>query len=165
MSRATLTINALTESSHQDPWGGPTSELAVGVRLGMERVSNHLGSMADMLDQRSRVAINSNLEALKVPISINPQNWGVLYSISFFRFSADISSLDSTRFVRRRPRFVQPPRQVFARRGGTTEETNRDAGPATRGSKKRAKGRVGGRGGQNSELDREGSTGGGRVLS
>ncbi|KIM25405.1 hypothetical protein M408DRAFT_210488 [Serendipita vermifera MAFF 305830] len=66
MSRATLTINALTESNHQDPWGGPTSELAIGVRLGMEHVSKHMGTMADTLDQRSRVAINSNLEALKV---------------------------------------------------------------------------------------------------
>lgn len=52
ISRTTLTLNALTESNHHDPWGGPTSELAVGVRIGMEHVSKHLGTMADTLDQR-----------------------------------------------------------------------------------------------------------------
>ena len=86
ISRATLTLNALTESNHHDPWGGPTSELAIGVRIGMEHVSKHLGTMADTLDQRvsrfafkvwwdiddvqSRVAINSNLESLKVCMDI-----------------------------------------------------------------------------------------------
>ncbi|KAG8777436.1 Sorting nexin mvp1 [Serendipita sp. 405] len=63
--RATLTLNALTEGSSGNIWGLPDSSLAAGVRIGVENVSGHLNSLADSMEQRSRVAVNSNLEALK----------------------------------------------------------------------------------------------------
>ncbi|PVF93930.1 hypothetical protein CPB86DRAFT_789597 [Serendipita vermifera] len=66
LTRATLTINALTESNHTDPWSGPSSEFYTGVRIGMENVSKHIASLADVMDQRSRVSLNANLEALKM---------------------------------------------------------------------------------------------------
>ncbi|KAG8818633.1 Sorting nexin mvp1, partial [Serendipita sp. 399] len=63
--RATLTLNALAEGTNGNTWGLPDSSLAAGVRIGVENISGHLNSLADTMDQRSRVAINSNLEALK----------------------------------------------------------------------------------------------------
>lgn len=52
ISRATMTLNTLTESGYQDPWGGPSSELASGVRLGLENASSHLNTLVDSIDQR-----------------------------------------------------------------------------------------------------------------
>lgn len=52
LTRATLTLNALVESNHTDPWAMPGSELALGVRIGLENVSTHLSTLADTMEQR-----------------------------------------------------------------------------------------------------------------
>ena len=58
IARTTLSLNALTEgSASSDLWGLPTSQLAIGVRLGLENVSSHLNTLADTIEQRVRTII------------------------------------------------------------------------------------------------------------
>lgn len=55
LARATLTLNALVEADQgADPWALPDSELASGVRTGLENVSRYLGQYADLMETRVR---------------------------------------------------------------------------------------------------------------
>ena len=66
LARVTMTMNALAEGNQNDPWGNVGDELAGGVNSGVLDVAGYLGRLADAMEERSKIAIGENLEALKV---------------------------------------------------------------------------------------------------
>ena len=70
LARVTMTMNALAEGNQSDPWGNVGDELAGGVNSGVLDVAGYLGRLADAMEERSKIAIGENLEALKVRSSL-----------------------------------------------------------------------------------------------